>query len=203
MANFWYGTITNTSSPSNPVPCTVTIDNSDWLTAVSPLLVKINFTLGQIHGAYVNINRNLIELTKVINERAKSISDQTAHYQAQAALISQKNTISASLSANKIQTNDFFRSASIETPVLPDFSTQIQTSIQEGATMIASSGMSVAVRTGSNYAVSGMQTFIKGTAVYKTVSSWIENIGATLLEIPDNARQLASKIAAKLPGGGS
>lgn len=198
----------STVTLSGPGTATITDDAAAVLLAQLPILI---IELQKLHSASQEINKNIIELQKASTAMAASAKAQEVALMALNSATSQSNAIQAAAASNQIKTNLFQVQATKDAltrtgqplPVLPDIPTQIQTSVQDGVTMITTATVTGAVVSTTNSAIVGMGTWIAGTKVYKTVSGWFDDVqDFFFVTIPDNARQVASKIAAKLPGGG-
>jgi hypothetical protein len=198
----------STVTLSGPGTATITDDAAAVLLVQLPLLI---IELEKLHSASQEINKNIIELQKASTAMAASTKAQEVALIALNAATSQSNAIQAAAASNQIKTNLFQVQATKDAltrtgqplPVLPDIPTQIQSSVQDGVTMITTATVTGAVVSTTNSAIIGMGTWIAGTKVYKTVSGWFDDVkDFFFVTIPDNAKQAASKIAAKLPGGG-
>jgi hypothetical protein len=166
--------------------------------ALSAELVFIDANLSHINANVARIADNSAAI-------GKAVSDLNAAIGSLAAAQNKSNMYQATMAANQIVTNNFQMAVTKQgleatgqpVPLLPNFSEMIKTEISNAVTFNQLSIAQGAVTQFINSSIADIGTWIAGTAVYQTVSSWVKSATASLLSIfPSSPKSAASVIKA-------
>lgn len=157
--------------------------------------------LFRIHGAITHINANVCRVADESVKISKSVSDLNAALGALGAAQNKSNLIQATLAANQIATNNFQVAVTKQgleltgqpIPKLPSPKEMLETAVKEAITFNQVSIAQGAVTQFINSSIADVGTWIAGTAVYQTVSSWVKSATASLAAVlPRSLRSTAS-----------
>jgi hypothetical protein len=174
------------------------------LIAIEAQIANVNTTLVRIADTETAIKDQLFSLNIALAGLTSATSNNTS--------------VQTMLAVNQIKTNNFqvavtkdgLKAAGIPEPVMPTIVEQIQTAISEALEFASLARVAGFFTDTLNSIITGISTFITGTAVYKTVSAKLEEYKNALFNVltpPSPAAvkaALASQTGAKdIPGSGA
>lgn len=169
-------------------PGTTTVNLDPVALAIGTANLATVKQLTAIQAALVEVNKAVRELKNNTGVSAKALKDLQIAVSSVATATASQTVIQAAAASNQIKTNNFqvqaTKDALIATgqpvPVEPPIVDQITTTIKDSMQMNAIAVAEGAVTNFITSSAASIQTMITNTAVYKTVSAYIEDAINTL-----------------------
>ena len=187
-------------------PGTTTVNLDPVALAIGTANLATVKQLTAIQAALVEVNKAVRELKNNTGVSAKALKDLQIAVSSVATATASQTVIQAAAASNQIKTNNFqvqaTKDALIATgqpvPVEPPIVDQITTTIKDSMQMNAIAVAEGAVTNFITSSAAAIQTMITNTAVYKTVSTYLEEAINTLTSaiLPPTAKDVASSAAA-------
>jgi hypothetical protein len=180
------------------VPVTTTIVDTS-AASITAQTTALTLQLKLLHGALVQVNNNLAKMADESKVKTKSINDFNIGILGWASTKSNQSVTIAAAAAATAKSNNFYRAASDAAPVMPSVDNQLKESITDAINLNVAATAQGAITSIITRQLIGIQNWITGTEVYKTVSGFIKAKLTTITSsISASVNRITSNVKAAL-----